>query len=122
MLLGLRTATFRVAPAQIAAVRDWYARALGIQPYFDQPFYVGFNVGGFELGMAAVEDARPAAGSLAVYWGVNDIEAAVRRLEECGAARREPITDVGEGIRVATVLDPFGNELGVIENPHFGKG
>jgi predicted enzyme related to lactoylglutathione lyase len=122
MLLGLRTAIFRVAPERMAEVRDWYARALDIQPYFDQPFYTGFNVGGFELGLAAEEGARAAAGSLAVYWGVNDIEAAVRHLEACGAVRREPISDVGDGIRVASVLDPFGNELGVIENPHFGKG
>ncbi|HET9784746.1 MAG TPA: VOC family protein [Terriglobales bacterium] len=121
MLLGLRTAIFRVPPAQMAAVRDWYARALGVPPYFDEPFYVGFNVGGFELGLEAREGVETRAGSLIVYWGVEDVDAAVAHWTACGATVRDPAADVGGGIRVATVVDPFGNEMGVIQNPHFGK-
>jgi predicted enzyme related to lactoylglutathione lyase len=119
MLLGLRTAIYHVGDIQ--AGRDWYAKALGIQPYFDQPFYVGFNVGGFELGLSP--DPRPAAkeGGVDVYWGVQDIQAGVDHFLAAGAARLREIEDVGDGIKVAIVLDPFGNPLGLIENPHFGK-
>jgi predicted enzyme related to lactoylglutathione lyase len=53
------------------------------------------------------------------YWGVPDIEAAFRRLGEHGADVRAPVQDVGDGIRTATVADPFGNAIGIIENPHF---
>lgn len=116
--LGLRTARYR-AP-DLAKARDWYATVLEVQPYFDQPFYVGFDVGGFELGL----DPDPAAsgtgeGSVTVYWGVDHAEAALARLLHLGATAHAPLQDVGDGIRVATVLDPFGNVLGLIENPHF---
>jgi len=118
--LGLRTAQFHVA--DLRAARDWYTRALGIEPYFDQPFYVGFDVGGFELGLVPDGPARGTAGTLSVYWGVADIDAAHASLVELGAAAAGPIEDVGAGIRKATVVDPFGNALGIIENPHFRYG
>lgn len=116
--LGLRTAKYR-AP-DLAKAREWYAEVLGIRPYFDQPFYVGFDVGGFELGL----DPDPAAsgsgeGGVTVYWGVADAAAALARLLSLGAQPHAPVQDVGDGIRVASVLDPFGNVLGIIENPHF---
>lgn len=113
MLLGLRTVIYR-AP-DIAAGKQWYTKFLGFGPYFDQPFYVGFNVGGYELGLMP-DAAQPTAGP---YWGVNSIESAYARLLELGATPRAEITDVGEGIRVADVIDPFGNVLGIIENPNF---
>jgi predicted enzyme related to lactoylglutathione lyase len=116
MLLGLRTAIYRTP--DIAAGKLWYTKALGITPYFDQPFYVGFNVGGYELGL--MPDASQA--TVGVYWGVKDITSAHARLLELGATPRAEITDVGDGIRVADVLDPFGNVLGIIENPHFNSG
>ena len=81
------------------------------------PFYVGFNVGGYELGL--LPDATPGAVGNTVYWGVADIEAAHEHLVSIGGTPHEPITDVGEGIKVAAVLDPFGNVFGIIENPHF---
>jgi predicted enzyme related to lactoylglutathione lyase len=54
-----------------------------------------------------------------VYWGVSDADAALNRLLSLGATERTNVQDVGDGIRVATVLDPFGNVFGLIENPHF---
>jgi predicted enzyme related to lactoylglutathione lyase len=54
-----------------------------------------------------------------VYWGVSDTDAALKHLLSLGATERTSVQDVGEGIRVATVLDPFGNVFGLIENPHF---
>lgn len=118
MFLGLRTVIYVVDDLDRA--KAWYAGVLGQQPYFDQPFYVGFNVGGFELGLLPFEgDSAPGVGGTVAYWGVPDADAALARLLEAGASRRDPVQDVGEGIRTATVLDPFGNVLGVIENPHF---
>ncbi|MFO1427133.1 MAG: VOC family protein [Steroidobacteraceae bacterium] len=116
--LGLRTAKYRAL--DLARAKAWYTEVLGTEPYFDQPFYVGFNVGGYELGL----DPDPAAGregegSVAVYWGVPQAEAALARLLALGATLHEPMQDVGEGIRVASVIDPFGNVFGIIENPHF---
>ncbi len=58
-------------------------------------------------------------GGVTAYWGVEDIDAAMAKLRELGPAVHTDVKDVGEGIRVASVIDPFGNVLGVIENPHF---
>ncbi len=115
---GLRTAKYTAR--NLAEARDWYARVLGFPPYFDEPFYVGFNVGGYELGIVPDENAaavRPEAG--VAYWGVANVDSAHARLIELGAVGVEPVEDVGGGIRVATVRDPFGNLVGVIENPFF---
>jgi predicted enzyme related to lactoylglutathione lyase len=114
--LGLRTAIYH-AP-DLAKAKEWYSKILGIDPYFDQPFYVGFNVGGYELGLDP-DPSSEGAGGVAVYWGVADAKSALKRLLSLGATERTDVQDVGEGIRVATVLDPFGNVFGIIENPHF---
>lgn len=115
MLLGLRTAIYPAPDLQRA--RQWYMQLLGQPPYFDQPFYVGFAVGGFELGL--VPDGQPGVAGAQPLWGVADAVAAHKRLLELGATALEPVTDVGEGIKVAAVTDPFGNRLAIVENPHF---
>jgi predicted enzyme related to lactoylglutathione lyase len=115
---GLRTAIYRVN--DIALAKDWYTRALGLAPYFDQPFYVGFSVGGYELGLSPdASDAEMGPGGSVPYWGVIDIEAALRHLVSIGAKERSAIQDVGDEIRLAVVSDPFGNSFGIIQNPHF---
>jgi predicted enzyme related to lactoylglutathione lyase len=118
MFLGLRTAIYHVN--DIERGKEWYRSVFGIEPYFDQPFYVGFNVGGYELGLQPDDDVtgERADGAVA-YWGVANAETAFKHLIESGAKVHEPVQDVGEGIKVATVKDPFGNILGIIENPHF---
>ena len=115
MILGLRTAIYPVT--DLAAARDWYARVLDLQPYFDEPFYVGFNVGGFELGL--IPDGQPGTSGPQPLWGVADADAALARLIELGATPLDPVTDVGGGIKVAAVVDPSGNRFAIIENPHF---
>ena len=117
MFQGLRTVIYH-AP-DLAKAKAWYAAAFSIQPYFDEPFYVGFNVGGFELGLNP--DARGVTfGNNAVaYWGVDDIGQAYARLVAQGATAAHPIEDVGGDIKVGTVVDPFGNVIGLIQNPHF---
>jgi predicted enzyme related to lactoylglutathione lyase len=118
MFQGLRTVIYHVTDLDRA--KAWYTSVLGIEPYFDQPFYVGFNVGGFELGLDPdVTGFEGGSGAVAAYWGVSNCEAAFNRLLELGASAQTSVHDVGGDIRVATVTDPFGNVLGVIENPHF---
>ncbi len=116
--LGLRTAKY--SAANLDSAKAWYAEVLGLAPYFDEPFYVGFNVGGFELGIvpdsAAAAD-RTEAG--VAYWGVASAQRTFDRLLTLGAVAVEPVEDVGGGIKVGTVRDPFGNLFGVIENPEF---
>jgi predicted enzyme related to lactoylglutathione lyase len=121
MFLGLRTAIYHVDDVERA--KNWYSSILGFGPYFDQPFYVGFNVGGYELGLHPRKAESPSkAEGVVAYWGVNDAEAAFRRLIELGATKQEEVQDVGEGIKVASVKDPFGNSFGIIENPNFKLG
>jgi catechol 2,3-dioxygenase-like lactoylglutathione lyase family enzyme len=115
MILGLRTAIYPVH--DLAAAKAWYTRLLGQAPYFDQPFYVGFAVGGFELGLLPV--GEPGVAGPQPLWGVADAEAAYAELLALGATALEPVTDVGDGIKVAAVRDPFGNRFGIIENPNF---
>ena len=118
MIEGLRTVIYPVA--DLTRAKAWYSALLGQEPYFDEPFYVGYTVGGFELGLDPNGSPAPAEGGGPVaYWGVPAIDAAYRRLREVGAGERVPIQDVGGGISTAVVADPFGNALGIIENPHF---
>ncbi len=114
LLLGLRTVIYP-AP-DLNASRAWFRDLLGLDPYFDQPFYVGFSVAGYEL--ALDPDGDPARGSV-TYWGVADADAAMHALTAAGAPTHDPVREVGDGIRVASVLEPGGTILGVIENPHF---
>jgi predicted enzyme related to lactoylglutathione lyase len=113
---GLRTVIY--AAPDLEKAKTWYSSILGIAPYFDQPFYVGFNVGGYELGLDP-DAAGTSVGGAIVYWGVADANAALERLFSLGATARTSVQDVGEGIKVATVSDPFGNIFGIIENRHF---
>lgn len=117
MFLGLRTVVYHVEDLETA--KKWYAKAFGVEPYFDEPFYVGFDIGGFELGLHPGTEGIHIGNNVGVYWGTANIESAYARLLEMGAVKNEPIRDVGDGIKVATFLDPFGNLLGIIENPHF---
>jgi predicted enzyme related to lactoylglutathione lyase len=117
MILGLRTVIYHVK--DINQAKKWYSDILGIQPYFDQPYYVGFSVGGFELGLDPNPAGPSGKGGVVAYWGVQNAEESLNRLLKLGAQKDNDVQDVGEGIKVATVLDPFGNIFGIIENPHF---
>ena len=118
MFQGLRTVIYHAA--DLNAAKEWYAKALGVQPYFDQPFYVGFNIAGYEFGLDPDPNSATGTGTSSVaYWGVVDAEAALARLVALGATDRLGVQDVGDGIRLASVIDPFGNVFGIIENPHF---
>lgn len=115
MILGLRTVIYPVM--DLAQAQTWYETVFKTKAYFVESFYVGFSIGGFELGL--VPDGKPNTEGAQVFWGVDNIESELSRLLELGAILLEPITDVGEGTKVASVKDPFGNQLAIIENPHF---
>ncbi len=118
MVLGLRTVIYHVSDLQRA--KTWYTAAFGVNPYFDEPFYVGFNIGGFELGLDPdTKEVAPGAGGSVAYWRVPDIATAVQHFTKSGATIKASVQDVGGDIRVAIIADPFGNLIGLIENPHF---
>lgn len=117
MIQGLRTVLYP-AP-DLARAKAWFAAGFGVQPYFDEPFYVGFNIGGFELGLVPDAPVARPPGGVVAYWGVADVAAACARFLEQGATLHEAPRDVGGGITVAAIVDPFGNLIGLIHNPHF---
>ena len=117
MIQGLRTAAYPAS--DLAAAKAWYTKVLEKPPYFDEPFYVGFSVGGFELGL--IPDGVPGTAGSQVFWGVPDATTEMKRLLSLGAELHEEVHDVGGGIKVGSVRDPFGNLFGIIENPHFKR-
>lgn len=116
--LGLRTTIYKVK--EIDKARDWYAEVFETQPYFDQPYYVGFNIGGYELGLQPVSQSPEIqVDNVVVYWGVEDINETFIWMIKNGAEPHEKPENVGGDIEVATVVDPWGNVVGLIYNPSF---
>jgi predicted enzyme related to lactoylglutathione lyase len=112
MLLRLRSAIY--AAPDLPRLKTFYGELLGKAPYFDQPFYVGFDVDGFELGLDP--DASP-AGAAVAFWRVAAIAPVLARAEALGARRASDPQEVGGGIKVVTLIDPSENRLGLIEEP-----
>jgi predicted enzyme related to lactoylglutathione lyase len=102
---------------------------LGIEPYFNRTEYVEFRVGDYEhefgildskyLPELGGDQAAGAPGGAIVYWHVDDARAAYDRLLELGARPHQPPRDFGENFVGAAVVDPFGNVLGIMHNPHY---
>jgi lactoylglutathione lyase len=114
---GLRTVIYRVS--DIKKATGWYTKVLGVEPYFNEPFYAGFNVAGYELGLQPEESEQPKGASVLTYWGIDDVAKTYENLLALGATEFEKPTEVGEGIIVAAVKDPWGNIFGIIHNPFF---
>ena len=112
MFKKLRTIIYS-AP-DIAAAKEWYIRATGINPYYDEPYYVGFEINGYELGLDPNASGGPGNQTVA-YWAVDDSAAAAEKLVGIGGQLVQPKTNVGGDIFVAIVADPFGNHIGLIE-------
>ena len=117
--LGLRTVIYKVGDMEKA--KAFYTPLLGFPPYFDQPFYVGYNVAGYELGLQPDDFTGKTADNVETYWGVQDIEASYAQILLDGATPNTAPQNVGDDIFVATVKDPWGNLIGIIQNPHFGN-
>lgn len=119
-MLGLRTTIYKVSDLNKA--KEWYTKAFETAPYFDEPFYIGFNIGGFELGLQSEEPpTQPKSENVFSYWGVEDIQKEFKRLLELGATIHEAPNNVGGEMMVATLKDPWDNIIGLIYNPYFGK-
>ena len=116
-MLGLRTTIYKVT--DLLEAKTWYTKAFNVAPYFDEPFYIGFNIGGFELGLLPMEDAKMNGENVLSYWGVEDIQKEYEHLLSIGATKHEEPTNVGGELMVATVKDPWQNIIGIIYNPHF---
>ena len=117
-ILGLRTTIYKVG--DIEPAKNWYANVFNTAPYFDEPFYVGFNIGGYELGLQPEETPTiDKAESVVSYWGVDDIQSVYNNFIEAGATENEKPYNVGGDLMTATVKDPWGNVIGLIYNPYF---
>ncbi|MFF9911930.1 VOC family protein [Streptomyces sp. NPDC013457] len=124
MLRGLTTVSFWAD--DLTAAKAWYTELLGLEPYFERPGYAEFRIGDYqhELGLIdrAYAPAGPATGEpggAIVYWHVDDVRATLDRLLSLGAKEYEPLTPRGPGFVTASVTDPFGNVLGVMQNQHY---
>ncbi|MGB7203041.1 MAG: VOC family protein [Pyrinomonadaceae bacterium] len=117
MIKGLRTVVYKVA--DLARAKAWYSQVLGIEPYFDEPFYVGYDVGGYELGLDPDPTDVKVGNSVGAYWGVDDVKIRIEEFRSNGIIIKDEPQEVGGGIIVASMIDPFGNVFGIIENPHF---
>jgi lactoylglutathione lyase len=116
--LGLRTVAYYVG--DISKAKEWYTAVFKTKPYFDEPFYVGFNISGYELGLMPEERPMPAkTANVLVYWGVDNIEKSYSRMLGLGAIAHEAPQNVGGEIMVASIKDPWGNLIGIIYNPGF---
>jgi len=113
-LQGLRTVIYPVN--DLDAARAWWTGFLGIDPYFVEPYYVGFEVAGYELGLVPTDESDS---SPTTYWGVDDVALAVADAQANGATLLEAPQDVGDGIIVASIENPSGHVVGLIFNPHF---
>ena len=115
--LGLRTTIYSVP--DLVSAKEWYAKAFGFRPYFDEPYYVGFDISGYELGLVVDHKDIKRGENVISYWGVEDILEAYDRLIEIGAVSHEKPTNVGGKLMVASVKDPWDNIIGIIYNPEF---
>ena len=117
-MLGLRTTAYFVG--DIDKAKEWYSKVFNTKPYFDEPFYVGFNIQGYELGlMPDGIEKKDQKASVLSYWGVKDIQKEFDRIIELGAEVHEKPTNVGGELMVASFYDPWGNIIGIIYNPYF---
>ena len=115
---GLRTVIYIVP--DLNAAKKWYHKAFGPKPYFDESFYVGFSIGGYELGLLPEEgEPKPRGENVMTYWGVDDVQKAYDRLIRLGASTCEEPHNVGGELVVGAVKDPWGNVVGLIHNPEF---
>ncbi|MBN2664131.1 MAG: hypothetical protein JXR68_10820 [Bacteroidales bacterium] len=116
--LGLRTVVYFVP--NLKEAKKWYSKIFETAPYFDEAYYVGFNIAGYELGLLPEEKPiTDKTNSVVTYWGVEDINFSYDFMLKNGAIEVEKPTNVGGELMTASVKDPWGNEIGIIYNPHF---
>jgi predicted enzyme related to lactoylglutathione lyase len=126
-------ATLNIWADDVAAAAAWYAGFLGVEPYFERsgpegrPAYIEFRLGDHqdELGIIdrryAPAGAGDGPGGAIMHWHVDDLEGTVAKLIAHGAVEYAPIQPRSSGFVTASVVDPFGNVLGVMTNPHWAE-
>ncbi|MFI6532903.1 VOC family protein [Nonomuraea sp. NPDC050547] len=131
MLRGLTTTSF-YSP-DLDATKSWYTELFGIAPYMDTPAYLEWRIGDYQHEFGVIDSSyadselartpspeavgRPAGA--VVFWHVDDVPAALERLVAMGAKEHDAPRDRGTGFITATVIDPWGNILGLMYNPHY---
>jgi predicted enzyme related to lactoylglutathione lyase len=122
-LRGLATISFFAA--DLEAAKKWYSELLGIDPYFERPGYIEFRLGDYQHELGVIDSryaphgsATGPAGAVA-FWHVDDVTATLAKLLSMGAKEHEARTDRGAGFITASLVDPFGNILGIMYNPHY---
>lgn len=114
---GLKATIYYVD--DIDEAKNWYNQALSIKPYLDKPYYVGYDLEGFELGLEPKKSTK--GNNVIVYWGVSSIENELKRLIKLGAKENKGIQIVNRTVKIASVIDPFGNIFGIVENHNIPK-
>jgi predicted enzyme related to lactoylglutathione lyase len=128
ILRGFATVSFYAA--DMKAARDWYTQLLGIEPYFqrpdaENPAYIEYRVGDYQHELGIIDanykpkGAASGTGGAVLFWHVDNIEGALARVKVMGATEYEPLTPREAGFITASVVDPFGNVLGLMYNPHY---
>jgi len=129
MLRGLTTVSFYAA--DVDAAKRWYTELLGVEPYFirpvppDPPGYIEFRIGDYQHELGVIDSRYAPTGSATgpagavIFWHVDDVTATLEKLLSMGAKEHQAPTDRGEGFITASVVDPFGNILGIMYNPHY---
>ncbi|MBQ1030186.1 VOC family protein [Micromonospora sp. SD19] len=125
-------ATLNIWADDVAAATRWYADLLGVEAYFmrpgpdGRPAYTEFRIGDYQAELGIIDrrfgpaGAASGPGGVVMHWHVDDLDATVERLLAMGATEYQPITAHGDGgFITASVVDPFGNVLGVMQNPHY---
>jgi len=123
ILRGFCTVSFYVADHE--AAKKWYAELLGAEPYFERPGYAEFRLGDYEQELGLIDSRFAPKGFVAgpagavLYWHVDDVSATLKRLLSMGARELDGLRDRGNGFITASVIDPFGNILGIMHNPQY---
>lgn len=121
-------ATISYFADDMTAAEAWYTEVLGVPPYFrrdvdGKPAYIEYRIGDYQAELGII-DSRfaphdPAGGGVIMRWHVDDLVGTLARLISLGAKELEGITTRGEGFVTASVVDPFGNVIGIMTNPHY---
>jgi len=114
MTSGIRTIVFPVK--DLARAKTLFGTLVGAAPYADEAYYVGFRVGDQEIGLDPNGHSQGMTGPVG-YWHVEDIEKSLGLLLDAGAETQQAVRDVGGGKLVATVTDPDGNVIGLVQSP-----
>lgn len=123
-LKGIATINFTTADLEKA--EKWYSEFLEIKPYFKTKGYIEFRIGAYQQELGIVDskflpnNVSEPSGAI-VYWHVDEINLVIEKLKSMGAKVHQPITDRSNGFFTASVIDPFGNILGIMTNPHFAE-